>query len=337
MPILTIAIPTYNRAPYLGVLLDRLMVDHADELGRSFLVLVRDNASTDGTRELLGKYAGRNGFTYVMNPENIGPDLNVAACFEACRTEYLWILGDDDLPMEGCVLQVVDVIKRIKPSMLYLPARWQPAAPFQGPAHAVADRSVNVGGGYALGLQSHIYITFLSSWVINRAACGSESSLDFHRYLGSNLVQLAWHFQLIEREDHFAWGTRPWIVATAGNSGGYDVLKTFTLEFTRIAEEKLKNCRLRTFYPESMRTLLLPSLLWNIRRGKLGRFEYDEKTISILDDFYQGSALRLKLVGWIMQGKPLCGHLAKVLLGVHARLWLAHQRLSKERTVKLHL
>ena len=97
-PLLTIAIPTYNRASYLQISLEQLFQQiqkiEADEVE----ILVSDNASVDETSLVIRKMflKGLN-VRYEVNSQNIGGDANIARCFDLAIGNYVLILGDDDL------------------------------------------------------------------------------------------------------------------------------------------------------------------------------------------------------------------------------------------------
>src|SRR3989338_7717414 len=79
-PLLSICIPTYNRAHYLKECLDSIVAQFNDsEVRDNVEVVVSDNASLDKTRELAEEYCRKfNNIKYFRNNENIGFDLNVA-------------------------------------------------------------------------------------------------------------------------------------------------------------------------------------------------------------------------------------------------------------------
>jgi len=97
-PILSICIPTYNRAHYLKECLDSIVAQFDDRDARDDIeVVVSDNASPDNTRELVEKYRKKfSNVKYFRNEKNIGFDLNVANAVENASGEYCWYMGDDD-------------------------------------------------------------------------------------------------------------------------------------------------------------------------------------------------------------------------------------------------
>lgn len=104
-PLITIAIPTRNRA----ALLRDCILSALAQTYRNIEVLVSDNASTDGTAAMLGAIADKR-LRVVRNMENIGMVRNFARCVEEARGDYLVLIADDNLLdpafLEKCVALV---------------------------------------------------------------------------------------------------------------------------------------------------------------------------------------------------------------------------------------
>lgn len=98
--LLTIAIPTFNRAARLDrqlAWLDR----NIERLESQCAVIVSDNASTDSTPQICEKWrstlAARGVEVHVVrNPSNIGPLGNIASCITKTESRFVWVIGDDD-------------------------------------------------------------------------------------------------------------------------------------------------------------------------------------------------------------------------------------------------
>lgn len=109
VPLLTIAVPTYNRARYLEELLPLLVTQIKGEPRSMVELLVIDNASTDGTRDLIAsKFA--DSLRYLRNPENIGGDRNFLECIKAAQGKYVWLFGDDEVMNPGGVRRVIEAL-----------------------------------------------------------------------------------------------------------------------------------------------------------------------------------------------------------------------------------
>lgn len=104
-PLLSICIPTYNRADVLELLLGDLEVECAAYLDQ-IEVVVSDNASPDRTEAVVRNSALP--VVYSRNSENIGFAGNLLnATAKLASGEYVWIVGDDDLILPGGVARVI--------------------------------------------------------------------------------------------------------------------------------------------------------------------------------------------------------------------------------------
>lgn len=90
--IITIAIPTYNRAEQLEASICELL----KILPAECCVLVSDNGSTDSTLEVCKKFSKSDAFEFLENEKNEGYDKNVLKLLLNIRTDYVWFLSDDD-------------------------------------------------------------------------------------------------------------------------------------------------------------------------------------------------------------------------------------------------
>lgn len=104
--ILTIAIPTYNRAAKLQTQLDLLVPQLCDGVE----LCVFDNASPDGTKDVVEKYAS-SGVSYFGAAINGGAGWNFSRCLEKCQGEWLWMLSDDD---PACPSAVADILALLR-------------------------------------------------------------------------------------------------------------------------------------------------------------------------------------------------------------------------------
>lgn len=100
-PRLSVVIPAYNERATIRTLLDRVQAVDIDKE-----IVVVDDGSTDGTREILQEYADRPGFRIVFQPENRGKGAALAAGFQRATGDIV-IVQDADLeynPVEYPVL-----------------------------------------------------------------------------------------------------------------------------------------------------------------------------------------------------------------------------------------
>lgn len=108
---LSIAVPTYRRAYWLGRCLAEVLAQVAPLPPNTVEVLVSDNASPDETPAVLAELKALHPALRVhRNPTNIGPEANFRLLRDLARGDYLWVLGDDDLLLPGAVARVLDLI-----------------------------------------------------------------------------------------------------------------------------------------------------------------------------------------------------------------------------------
>lgn len=91
LPLVSICIPTYNRADYITKAIDSAL----SQTYKNIEVIVVDNASTDNTEEIVSMYTDPR-LRYVRNSENLGLFGNFNRCIELYNGEYLHILHSDD-------------------------------------------------------------------------------------------------------------------------------------------------------------------------------------------------------------------------------------------------
>ncbi len=103
-PLLSICIPTFNRAGLLDVCLASVLPQVASHVALVECV-ASDNASTDSTQAILAKYQSSFPFFRVnRNTSNIGIIGNITkVASELARGEFVWLMGDDDVMTVGAI------------------------------------------------------------------------------------------------------------------------------------------------------------------------------------------------------------------------------------------
>jgi abequosyltransferase len=111
-PILTIGIPTYNRAHLIGNTLTNILQQIPNHLNGQVDILISDNASTDNTAQVVESLQSKHPIriTYSRNAENLGYDRNVDLLFKKALGKYVWAFGDDDELKNGAISAVFGVL-----------------------------------------------------------------------------------------------------------------------------------------------------------------------------------------------------------------------------------
>lgn len=118
--ILSLAIPTYNRASKLLRLLNNIEKNIIEsELDIFIDVLISDNASTDDTQAVvMGFKTEKYIINYYRQDINIGFDGNIKFLYEFSETEYIWFFADDDIMLPNAINQILTALKEGNPDLI---------------------------------------------------------------------------------------------------------------------------------------------------------------------------------------------------------------------------
>lgn len=106
-PILVdIAIPTYNRLPFLKETIEGLLKEILKQNRVVFRIVVADGGSDDGTREWIAQ-AEKDGLLKCLSPAvGLGYPARLRALVELSEADYVWFFGDDDKISGTCLKQI---------------------------------------------------------------------------------------------------------------------------------------------------------------------------------------------------------------------------------------
>ncbi len=107
-PNVSIAIPTFDRAATLERAVRSALAQTHDDLE----IVVSDNASTDGTAELLARLAAEDGrLVVVRQPSNRGMVANIGAVLALASGSRVMLLSDDDWLAPQCIEEALAVLE----------------------------------------------------------------------------------------------------------------------------------------------------------------------------------------------------------------------------------
>lgn len=109
-PLVSIIIPTYNRAHLIGQTLDSVLT----QTYTNWECIIVDDGSTDKTCEIVKQYVNKDvRFKYNKRPENYAKGGNGARNygFELSRGEYINWFDDDDIMLKSFLLDRINVIR----------------------------------------------------------------------------------------------------------------------------------------------------------------------------------------------------------------------------------
>lgn len=241
-PILTIAIPTYNRAGYLDLCLKRVSeeIGNLTEDQRHLVrVSVADNGSTDNTPGVVSHYQDRfqDNFEAVRTSSNMGMDFNFTRCYELAKTPYVWLVGDDDVLLPGGLKKVLDVLLEGNVDLLYVNNYWFQNSYKDRPGKKEKHGNSTFRNALEFARHTNVMLTYLSGLIVRSGVGGNYRG----QLNGSNIVQLSWVLPLLRDGKNFMT-IEDWVVAAQGsNSGGYGLIKVFGSNLVKITNEILKD------------------------------------------------------------------------------------------------
>lgn len=120
-PKISVLIPTYNYARYLPEAIESVLEqDFAD-----YELLIADDCSTDESREIIRRYAARDGrIQCQFHPANLGMVQNWNYCLQRARGEYVqFLFGDDKFASREALGKMARMLDENPAAVLALAAR----------------------------------------------------------------------------------------------------------------------------------------------------------------------------------------------------------------------
>jgi len=241
-PLLTIAIPTYNRSAYLDLCLERIRYEIAnltENQRRLVNIFVSDNGSTDSTPEVVLKHKKQLSgcFENSRNDNNMGMDFNFIQCYQSAKTPYVWLVGDDDVILPNGLKNVLDILLSCKPDLLYVNNYWFKES-YLNNLRQVGRQIISITeNSLEFTQRTNVMLTFLSGLIV-RSNVGKEYRGEM---MGSNLVQLSWVLPLLRDGKCFVVLENKVIAAKGGNTGGYGLVNTFGTHLKKISDSILND------------------------------------------------------------------------------------------------
>lgn len=257
--LLTIAIPTYNRAPYLERGLAALEPQLRPEL--PIELIVSDNASPDDTDGVVERYRARGlRIKYLKNATNLGPDGNILRCFEEAGGKYVWILGDDDFVRPGGIEKILSHMERSEYDLIYVSSvAFTHAEP---PPENVPELGSEVfEDAEALARRVNVFFTFVSGVIVNKETVSRVPHPPYEELLGTYLVQLGWVYAAVNHHRKSLY-IRDQIVATlTDNAGGYKLFQVFGPNLKNVTEKRIRSAAIRRMIINGVLLRFFPAFL----------------------------------------------------------------------------
>jgi abequosyltransferase len=233
-PLLTIAIPTYNRSKYLDGLLSSLMEEMQGETRVE--LLVSDNASSDDTCALVAAYQSRGlDIRYIRNSTNLGPDRNILQCYDQSSGKYVWVFSDDDLIKSGTLKRVLNALSLRRYDLVCVRAYFF-EGDYKGHKNFTTTADLDCANAEELAAHFHVFFTFISGVIVNKESIARVSHPPFDSLLDTNLAQLGPFYTALNHQRRSLLIRDPLIAARGNKNVGYALYRIFGPQFNGITE-----------------------------------------------------------------------------------------------------
>lgn len=287
-PILSLYVPTYNRAALLSQSLRAVLGQLTPEMTPSVEVVVADNASPDDTPAAVARAQAE--FPHipirsVRRPENIGCDANFTDSPNQTRGEFVYMLSDDDLLLPGAVAKLLELIRE-HPNL---------DAFALNVSHFTTDlESQNTQVGFPLEEDRIVqdrdealllfgsHISFLSCMAFRRE---SVLGKDYSPRRGTNFGQAYLFLDALASARGIYFTSRRYLAVRQDNAEGYNVFRVLITNFHAL----MQYARQSGYSSEVVRGVLDQHLL-NIYRVVM---DLRSKGIGTLQPRYGDGAIRL--------------------------------------------
>lgn len=238
-PILSICIPTWNRAKFLNDSLTKISYQLLDIEKKDIEFIVSDNASNDDTPQIVKKHLDQGEpIIYNRNTENIGAARNFIKCIQLSTGKYVWLLGDDDFLKEGALKLLIDTLKKQEYGLIHLYVR-----------DIKTEMPTIYNNKEDFLYKVSYWITFMSGNIFNRDIIKNINNPE--QYIPSHLLQVPYYLEAAcsyEKNVIIGFDLILYPAADSNNNGGYNFFEVFVKYYLEIWKEKLTKFNMIDIY-----------------------------------------------------------------------------------------
>ena len=222
-PLLSISIPTWNRAKYLAISLESFLEEMKGINPEEIELCVSDNCSDDNTPEVVKTYIDKGlPISYYKNEENIGASRNFLKCMQRATGKYILLLGDDDMLNPGSLSLVLNSLRDKDYGIVHI------------------HEYTNVSDGFkeysdleSFYKQISFWFTFVSGSIFRKEVV---EMIDSERYIDTRLLQLPYFIKSSQLSPKNLLINKP--VLKEGldgrSNGGYNFYEVFVRNYLNI-------------------------------------------------------------------------------------------------------
>lgn len=274
-PVISICIPTYNRANALRQSLERYI--NCIGFDDTVEIVISDNASTDDTRQVAMEFVSKyDNIKYFRNEENIR-DSNFELALKRGTGKYLKLQNDTTLFNKDAFVYMKDCISKSDENLPIFFTNDFIYTKFKG-QEVINCNSFN---DYVSSLST--YVTAISCFGVWKSQL--EDIKDFTKYTKFLLNQDDWSYQLLEKHGECVLYNRHYYEGLPKKSGGYHWFQVHLDNYYKIMQPYIdkglisdsvvkqdKKYLLKHFIPELKYIYVYPINGWKFE--KKGTFRY---------------------------------------------------------------
>lgn len=240
--LLTIAIPTYNRATSLDDALKSVtqQIDNRTDIE----IVISDNASTDETYTIVQRYQSQfPQIKYYKNEINKGIDFNIYKVAALSMGEYVYFLSDDDIMLPNSLNQMIALIQEHQDvSFFYINGigftynESHQKTYFKYPViNELQDKMFDDKNDFISFLK--LQITFVSAFLFHRKSWNMNA--DKEQYIGTDIYLSYDLLHLLSNTHKYMYVAKPLIgVHASYTTGNYRIFYAFAYQWRKLLLEK---------------------------------------------------------------------------------------------------
>jgi len=237
MPLLSICIPTYNRANDLNELIQKIFQINCKNKSK-IEICISNNASIDNTHELIQELQIKSPISIIYNNniENIGFDKNLLKTLEIANGKYIMLLGDDDFIENENFLYLLKILNENDYDAVFSNYR---IFNYQKPQEnflVYKNKPDNITNFNEILLYLNEKITFMSSIILKKSVINLNSE-EIINCIGLNFIHVAICMNSLKHSNNILYYNKPLVSASNKNPAKYDIVKIFIEDLGNIVKK----------------------------------------------------------------------------------------------------
>jgi glycosyltransferase involved in cell wall biosynthesis len=178
MKTLAICIPTYRRP----TLLERCVRSAlTSALGRPISIVVADDAMSDDNVLTMTRLTAEHPNVYWhRNTSNLGIDDNIQNVVDLCRSDFAWLIGEDDTFTAGAVAAMFDRLQHLDAPFVFANYRYTDQS-MQRELGTALPLSVSISMPCRLFIEQHLWaVGFIGACMVRKTSWDATAPAPYH-------------------------------------------------------------------------------------------------------------------------------------------------------------